>query len=191
MRKTLSVLSVLAAACAAIGVANAADKTLDAETAIAGETFGSWRAVCKTGRSCQTYVNLANPKTKRLALTASFHFVKGTPDLTGVVQLPLGVALNPGVRIYMGADESDAITLTPEVCYPDGCRAVFSLSPERLATFLAAEDYEVRFFTYIDQDHLVSMKVPTDGLGDALAHIALKADKQQADKQEGDKQQAD
>ncbi|MFQ5562348.1 MAG: invasion associated locus B family protein [Parvularculaceae bacterium] len=142
-----------------------------AETGEDGPVFGAWKIHCESVVSCQAYVNLAEVDTNQLALTASFHFVKGASGPTGVITLPLGVALKPGVRIRTES-EAEPIKLEPEVCYPDGCRVVLNPTDEQLAILSDVEKFSVVFFAYGNKGRSRSIDVPTDGLDEALDYLA-------------------
>jgi invasion protein IalB len=130
------------------------------------EVFGSWRVVC-TRSSCQAYLGLASEDapSDSLALTVTFQKAPGTATI-GIVVVPLGVALGPGVRLRAGNE--DLTWPEAEVCYPDGCRFEFLLSQQRRDLLTAVPAFSARFFSYANADQPFSLAVPTDGLGDAL-----------------------
>ncbi len=162
----------------AIASADAAASQSDGDKPVTDDTvFGAWKVTCAEGGDCQAFLSLVDKDTNQRALTASFHFIEGSATPTGVVVLPLGVALRPGVRI--ASDESGAgdrpIELTPEVCFPDGCRAVFNLSSDKLAQILSADAFSVRFFPYSEgAERPILLSVPTDGLSNALDYIVVR-----------------
>lgn len=142
-----------------------------------GPLFGAWKIQCAAENNCQAYVNLVSAETNQLALTASFHIVAGAERPTAVATIPLGVALRAGVRLRAPSLQ-EPIMLEPEVCYPDGCRVVFTPTPAQLAAITRDPSYTINFFSYgvVDKHHSVS--VPTDGLAKALEHLRQQAARQ-------------
>lgn len=181
MTKSIDVFGkILPAMLFAIAIANDASAQDEAVDAAKDQiSFGSWDVVCAEEKNCQAFINLVSKETNELALTASFHFVDGAAAATGVVVLPLGVALRPGVRISTpGNDDetvNDPIELTPEVCFPDGCRVVFNLDENSMAQILSADSFNILFFAYSREgDRPISMTLPTDGLDQAFEYMAGK-----------------
>lgn len=142
-----------------------------------GPLFGAWKIQCAAENNCQAYVNLVSAETNQLALTASFHIVAGSERPTAVATIPLGVALKAGVQLRPAAS-SEPIMLEPEVCYPDGCRVVFTPTPEQLAAITANPAYTISFFSYGVAEKRHSISVPTDGLAQALEHLRRKGARQ-------------
>ena len=141
-----------------------------------GETFGDWRVACNEAgpggelASCQAYLSLVEEKTGMKALSVSFHVAQGAAQPTGVVVLPLGVALRPGVQMRVGK-QSRLVRLEPEVCYPDGCRADFEVDPALQQEMTAAREFTVGFFAYTREDKPASIAVSTKGLAAAIARL--------------------
>lgn len=142
----------------------------------AGETFGDWRVACTDAgaggevAACQAFLNLVEEKTGLQALSVSFHVAQGAALPTGVVVLPLGVALRPGVQMRVGK-ASRLVRLEPEVCYPDGCRAVFEVDPALQKELTEAGKFTVGFFAYAREDKPAAIAVSTKGLGAAIARL--------------------
>jgi invasion protein IalB len=165
------ILIALAAAGALPGAAAGQPAPAPGEDSKDGPVFGAWKIACEEGATCQAYVSLVSADTKQLALTFSYHFVKGLDRPTGVATLPLGLALKPGVQILTKAS-AEPIRLEPEVCYPDGCRAVFNPTPDEQAALTGGDSYAISFFAYGLPDRRTSIEVPADGLAEALDYLA-------------------
>lgn len=157
---------MLAAAMALTGTAIAAPKD--------GETFGSWQVVCEGADPCQAFLGLKDEKTGRLVLSASAHKAPADKHPTMVISLPLGLALKEGVALLSGAPGKDPVPAAVDVCFPDGCRAVIELSPAALDALTATESFEVRFIAFGAKNRVESVKVPADGLSQAIARLSRK-----------------
>ncbi len=157
---------MVAVATALVGTAFAAPKD--------GETFGSWQVVCEGANPCQAFLGLKDEKTGRLVLSASAHKAPADKNPTMVISLPLGLALKEGVALLSGAPGKDPVPAAVDVCFPDGCRAVIELTPAALDALTATESFEVRFIAFGAKDRVESVKVPANGLSQALARLSKK-----------------
>ncbi|MGP6085966.1 invasion associated locus B family protein [Antarctobacter jejuensis] len=81
------------------------------------------------------------------------------------IAVPLGVALLPGARLLQG---DDVIDLAFDVCFPDGCRALTTISTDDLDKFAARDQTELRFFV-VQLDRPVALEIPLSGLPEAVA----------------------
>lgn len=156
--------ALAAAVFATAGAALAADD---------GKTFGAWKVVCEAQKTCQAFLGLKDPKTGKLALSASAHKAAADKNPTLVLTLPLGLSIRDGVAVLPGAG-AKPLPAVVDVCFPDGCRVVMELSPETLNALSAAPSFEVRFAGYGVTDRVESVKVPSTGLKDALADLSRK-----------------
>ncbi|MFN3959209.1 MAG: invasion associated locus B family protein [Parvularculaceae bacterium] len=159
-------ISALAVAAALTGAAVAAPQD--------GETFGAWKVVCQGASPCQAFLGLKEEKTGRLVLSASAHKLPADKNPTLVLSLPLGLALKEGVALLSGAPGKAPVPAAVDVCFPDGCRATIELTPEALAALTAGDSFEVRFIAYGATDRVESVKVPANGLSDALKRLSRK-----------------
>jgi invasion protein IalB len=156
-----------------LGLAGAAAATFAAaqeDSSADGPLFGAWKIQCEANAPCLAYVNLMNAESEQLALTAAFYFIPGAEAPTAVMTFPLGVALKPGLRLR-AEGLGEPIDLRPEVCYPDGCRAVANLTAGQAAALHQHEHFRVSFFVYGREAQPAALDVPADGLAAALAHL--------------------
>lgn len=77
-----------------------------------------------------------------------------------VLTAPLGVALQPGVRIIVDGREWFAPL---KVCYTDGCRATVEISNDDLALLLQKQSMDIRYIPF-GRENPVSATLPLNGL---------------------------
>lgn len=82
-----------------------------------------------------------------------------------VLTAPLGVALQPGVRITVDEREWFAPL---KVCYQDGCRATVEMSNDDLALLLQKQSMDLRYIPFGGQSPL-SATLPLSGLVAAIS----------------------
>ncbi len=82
-----------------------------------------------------------------------------------VLTAPLGVALQPGVRITVEGQEWFAPL---KVCYADGCRATVEISNADLALMLQRQTMELRYIPF-GSDNPISASLPLNGLVAAIS----------------------
>lgn len=129
-----------------------------------------WEVTCND-KSCTITRTLTENTTGRRVATFMTVVEKGRTDAPGLgVAVPLGLAVEPGVRLVSGAD---IIELPFQVCFPDGCRAIRAATTEEISLLSSVDKADIRFFPF-GQDHPTSVAVPMTGFGDALADAKAK-----------------
>lgn len=129
-----------------------------------------WQMNCsETG--CNIIRSMTENTTGRLVATFLVIVENGKADTPGLgVALPLGLAIEPGVRIVSG---EQTIDLPFQVCFPDGCRAIRAATADEITLLTNADEADIRFFPF-GQNRPTSVKVPMAGLSDALAQAQAK-----------------
>ena len=135
------------------------------------QRFQNWSYSCSEG-ACQTFVTLADPVKKDVKFSMSAVYNQKNKVVSTILQMPLGVALPPGLRIY--SDKSTHLDLPYQTCDKTGCTAAAVLDAGWLEKFKAAESLQVQFITYgkTTQD---GFKIPMAGFSDALAKLVADA----------------
>lgn len=88
-----------------------------------------------------------------------------TGEASMVLTAPLGVALQPGVRIIVDGHE----WLAPlKVCYTDGCRATIEIDNDDLALLLQKPSMDIRYIPF-GSDDPISAVLPLNGLIAAIS----------------------
>ena len=122
-----------------------------------------WSTACDAG-VCTLSRSVADAASGRTV--ATMLIVVGAPDqdIRFGAALPLGVAIDPGARLVQGETVLDARF---EVCFPDGCRAMASVSSNAFDRIAAGETIDLRFFGF-GEERQISVEVPLTGLTEAL-----------------------
>jgi len=84
-----------------------------------------------------------------------------------VLTAPLGVALQPGVRIIVEGQEWFAPL---KVCYSDGCRATVEISNDDLALLLQRQSMDIRYIPF-GSEAPISAMLPLNGLVAAISRM--------------------
>lgn len=133
----------------------------------AAQDAAAWPLSCEA-RSCTVQRSLDDAASGKRMATVMVGANRDTSDMILGIAVPLGSALAPGARILpKGAPAEAMLPVNFEVCFPDGCRAMLRLSPEKLQDLIAPGEFELRFFSYGNPKPL-AMKVPLTGLAEAL-----------------------
>lgn len=133
-----------------------------------------WQMTCND-TSCNIQRSLTEESTGRLVATFIVIVEKGQTDKPGLgVAVPLGLAINPGVRIVAG---DATIDLPFQVCFPDGCRAIRPASADEMALLADQDKADIRFFAF-GQDRPISATLPMTGFSDALGQARAKVNEQ-------------
>lgn len=126
-----------------------------------------WSVAC-TAQECAVSRTLADAEQNRRFATIALTTPKGGGASVLTVTTPLGVAIEPGVRLVM---DDLAFGLPFKVCFPDGCAAARPLEPDELSALLTSASADLRFFAFGTGEQL-SGAVSLDGL-DAAQRDAL------------------
>lgn len=128
-------------------------------TAQAEGSPSAWKQSCNEGACLSTLI--LNSDDGRAAATLLIQVSKESTRFGAAV--PLGVALEPGARLVVGARK---IPLPFEVCYPDGCRAMTEVSGKDLDDLNAAPELSLQFFS-VTQEAPLSLTFVGSGIRDA------------------------
>ncbi|MGV8951340.1 MAG: invasion associated locus B family protein [Cypionkella sp.] len=133
--------------------------TLAASSLAAQAAEQQWASSCEA-TSCTLSLNVLDAASSKPVSTILV--VVTTADKQPLIgaALPLGSALEPGIRIVQG---DTTINAKFQVCYPDGCRALAEMTNESLDTLALADKMEVFAFPY-SSDKPISFEVPLAGL---------------------------
>jgi len=123
----------------------------------------AWETQCNKER-CGVSISVDDAEKKQHLLTLSILRDRSGANPGMVLTTPLGVGLEPGARILVSGQE---IKLPFKVCYPNGCQAFATLTPESLSTLRLAQELEVQFFIQT-MDKPTAAKIDLAGLAEAL-----------------------
>jgi invasion protein IalB len=126
----------------------------------------SWTKDCKENR-CALSITAVDKASQKPMLTFSVLANKDKSAPAVIAMLPLGVALQPGVKLVIGDQQ---ISVAFKVCVPDGCQAYADLSVDDWAKVVAAKSLQVRFFP-LSSDKPVSSTLDLSGLSDELSKL--------------------
>ena len=138
--------------------------TLIAPLAAQAEDQATWQSNCQNG-SCTLVRSVAESGTDRTVATFIVALSKTHETARVGVALPLGTALDAGVRMIVG---DKTLNVPFQVCFPDGCRATTEADAATLAALTGAAAVQVQFFPF-SSDKPVAIDVPMSGLADAIA----------------------
>ena len=126
----------------------------------------AWTKDCKENR-CGLSISALDATSKKPMLTFTVLADKDKSKPAVVVMLPLGVALEPGVKMVIGEKQ---VPLAFKVCVPDGCQAYADVKAEDWGAMTAAKSLEVRFFA-LAADKPISAPIDLSGLTDELSKL--------------------
>jgi invasion protein IalB len=126
----------------------------------------SWTKDCTQDR-CGLSITALDQTSKKPMLTFTVLANKDKSAPGVIVMLPLGVALEPGVKLVVGDQQ---IAMAYKVCMPDGCQAYANISNDDWAKLLAAKSVEVRFFP-LAADKPISSALDLSGLSNELSKL--------------------
>lgn len=122
-----------------------------------------WNTSCDGGL-CTLSRQLIDEATGKGVATVLVVVQKASDDILLGAALPLGVALEPGVRFVQG---DTLIQADFEVCYPDGCRAMAELPVTAFEAIDFEKEMDLRVFAF-GQDKPLAVTVPLDSLKSAV-----------------------
>lgn len=132
-------------------------------SAVYAQNADGWERSCNADLCTLTYP-LRDTATDRRAATFLAVVTKDEATAQVGVAVPLGAALEAGVRLIAG---DTVIDLPFEVCFPDGCRAMRRAGDATLDALSVPDQLDIRFFPF-GNDSPISIIMPTEGLGDAI-----------------------
>ncbi|WP_175478745.1 invasion associated locus B family protein [Rubrimonas cliftonensis] len=160
------------AACVAGGLAFAlASGALAQDGAAADfETFDDWAFSCSAG-ACQVYSALVERETGRLNVSLSIVRDPETDGLTAIVNVPLMVALQPGVQII--AEKGAPLRAGYQFCEESGCRAIVQLDAEAETAMRDSGVVAIDLFRYGESSpRRTTMSL--DGFDEAIERLLLR-----------------
>ena len=162
------------AAIALLGLAPAAAaQEAAAEAGFEDEVYQDWRVRCEEagedgpGR-CFMFQNLVLREGNRQLLNLAIGFPQEDGPAVGILMLPLGIALPPGVQIQI--DEGEPVRIQFEHCISAGCRAPFPLEEGLVESMKAGKQAKVTFYDASRRP----VELPVSLAGFTAAYEALK-----------------
>jgi len=129
--------------------------TLAQEKAVDVPAEGSWAVRCnesdagendaKDKVNCEMFQILAIKETGKRYAEFAIGFPKDKDTARGVIILPLGILLQPGVRLKI--DDQKAFQFSVRFCRNDGCYAVVTLTQDILENMKKGENAIIAFAT--------------------------------------------
>lgn len=124
-----------------------------------------WEVECTEG-VCRASQSLKNQESGQFLATLTFVLEADGAAGGYILDVPLGVALRPGVRALFDGEERE---LSADVCYPDGCRFTKRLDLPEFRSIIGSDMIEVRYFAYGKTDAPIAFKFGVEGLAEAFA----------------------
>ncbi|MDX1605806.1 MAG: invasion associated locus B family protein [Candidatus Competibacterales bacterium] len=126
---------------ALLGIALGWAATAPAQNPDQGQRFEDWTVGCEQlpgmdRERCFIYQTVVNNENEEPVLQMAIGYLPledGNEQPAGLLTLPLGVALPPGIRLRV--DSNEPVRLQYERCVPTGCIAGFPLTEELIAQF--------------------------------------------------------
>ena len=122
-----------------------------------------WDRSCD-GDRCTLTFPLVDAATERRVATFLAIVAKNEAESQLGVAVPLGAALEAGVRLIAG---ETVVNVTFQVCYPDGCRAMRRAGTATLDAITMSDQLDIRFFPF-GNERPISIVMPTAGLTQAM-----------------------
>ncbi len=135
-----------------------------------GKSFGDWRIRCNSATGapsqCQMLQNVVVKETGRPVLQSVVGYIDGSTNPVGVLVLPLGIYLPPGLTLQI--DKGQIYEMAIEICGKKGCRVRFSIDSTLLGTLKGGSVAEISFHTGTQKPLTVplSLKGFTAALGE-------------------------
>lgn len=133
--------------------------------------FGDWRVRCNSATGapakCQMFQNVVVKDSGQPILQAVVGYIDEVETPVGVITLPLGIYLPPGLT--MQVDKGQTYELAFEVCGRKGCRVRFSIDDTLLGTLKRGNAAEIAFFSASRKP--IRVPVSLKGFTAALAQI--------------------
>lgn len=122
-----------------------------------------WQPECKA-TSCTMSRELTDEASGNRIATVSFAVDTASPTVITSFAVPLGVALEPGIKLKW-QDKSTVVKF--RTCYPDGCQAAAMLEHEQIEEMAEAKKISISFFP-VNSDRPILAEVPLTGLDQAV-----------------------
>lgn len=122
-----------------------------------------WSMACDEDQTCTATRTAVNAETGNRVVTLAVSLTATEQVVT--VTTPLGVAVQPGIRVIAGEDVRE---IPVQVCYPTGCLAAWSSTVDEMRTLARLEAVEIRYFPFRG-DAPLAIRMDIDGLDTAIA----------------------
>lgn len=114
---------------------------------VGGEVFGDWRTNCEVNaesrRVCHIFQRITVKESGKTVLHVAIARPTSAQQPVAVFNLPLGVALPPGVAIKV--DEGEPKPFPFSICTKDGCRAGLKLTDDIVKTLKRGKQLVLTF----------------------------------------------
>ncbi|QIE43967.1 hypothetical protein G5B39_18370 (plasmid) [Rhodobacteraceae bacterium SC52] len=155
---TNAISIALAASLSFLTLSSASAATVGTEI----DPSADWDVTCADERTCTVSRAVLNADTGERIATFALEFGEDTQAMT--LTVPLGTAVQAGVRVLAGDTAIDVPTL---VCLPTGCLAARDLPDEAVTHLTAARTIDIRFFAFKKSEPL-SVAMDITALSDVL-----------------------
>ena len=118
---------------------------------------------CDAG-PCQAVISMIDEGDEGMRFSWTFIYDQKSGQLSSIITLPLGVAIQPGLKIALNSRESFSAPF--QVCDKEGCRSVLIVDADLETAFEASESVAVQFVPYGSKS-FVEIEVPMAGYSDA------------------------
>ena len=135
--------------------------TLQAQ-ATEGQVFGVWKYTCADG-ACRAFFNLQQEGAEVISWTLLRDREKD--QSTSIIRVPEGVALPPGLRLYV--DDTTFFDIPYQVCDGSGCSAIAVMDAAMLSAIEGKATVRLAFIRY-GEPQPIAYEVPVEGFRAAL-----------------------
>ncbi len=140
------------------------------------ETHGEWTVSCvrqKAATRCAMSQMQADPKTRKRVLTMELQLKEGG-NATGVLLMPFGLALKPGVELRVD-NQQTGMPFAYSTCLPAGCVVPLSADPALLSALKAGSKLNIKAVANADNQPLAFV-LPLNGFSASLERLTELAD---------------
>jgi len=112
-----------------------------------GAVFGDWKTACEQGEqasNCHIFQHIKVKESDKTLLHLAVGHAKESDLPVALFNLPLGVALPPGVQFKVG-EQGEPQNMPYSICTQQGCRAVLKLEDGLLSAMREASSGTLTF----------------------------------------------
>lgn len=139
---------------------------------IQGKHFENWQSACETlpnnQQICHISQRLISEENEQDVFSVTVGFPPSQDNPTIIFTLPLGVKLQPGIRVQI--DEREPFDLAYDQCKQIGCLAGVALDKKIVEMLKDGTKMKIAFIRSDDQTSIVSVSL--SGFASGLAAIA-------------------
>lgn len=153
-----------------VALKNVSEHVLPGGASSLNETYQDWRLICQqtaTASRCAISQQEFDGKTHQRIV--SIELTSSANQMSGVVVLPFGLALNKGAELHADGKTLGNI-LNFSTCVPAGCLVPVSFDHTQLDTLQMAKKVEVKFSTLTGQQ--ITLPISNKGLDKAVNRLA-------------------